>query len=159
MVPSVPSAFPTVRGFCGKVAGEMPPAIVDRIPPGCHNNVRWLVGHCLVSTERLILGFAGRPMVSPAGWEAYFAINTSPSDFDAGTPAWDALLAALAKSGEALLGELAALDPAEELPQPFDVPRAGLHFTTRGEMVAMATWHEATHVGQMMTYRNILTGG
>lgn len=136
----------------------MPVDIVDGIPTGCHNNLRWLVGHCLVSAERLVLGFAGRPLISPTVWEEYFAINTSPANFNGGTPGWDELLAAMGTSSEALLAELAGLDPAEELPRPFDAPSVGLHLTTRGDMVAMATWHEAMHVGQMMTYKNLLTG-
>jgi len=152
----VPTAFPIVRGFTSQTCGGLPAEIVDTIPAGCANNLRWLLGHCILSAERLMLWRAGRAMVSPEAWATYFTRDTSPANFDAATPAWPDLLTQLAVSADAINMELAHLDPEEELAEPFSAPRAGLHLTTRGEMVAMATWHEAMHLGQMNTYRRLL---
>ena len=152
----IPTSFQHVRGLTKSVLTQLPESITDQIPDGCSNNLRWLAGHILFAGEGLLLRLAGEAMELPAAWGNYFSRNTSPSDFDAETPAWGTILAAIEPSTERLLAELDRLDPAQRLPEPWRPASAPLVIETRGEALALATWHEALHVGQMMTYRNLL---
>lgn len=136
---------------------QVPPDIVDRIPPGCRNNIRWLAGHIALSTERLILKLAGEATFLPEEWVAWFSRDTSPADFTAATPAWPEILVALEESGAVVAAKLDEMDPARELVTPFRPQSAPIVAETVGAATAMALWHEGLHAGQIMTYRNILT--
>ena len=156
---TVPCVFDHVRGLLCQVVGETPADLADRIPPGCRNDLRWQLGHTILSAESLILGLAGEALAAPVEWRAWFARETSPGDFVADTPTWPDLRSALDTSTAALLKRLETLDPDETLSEPFAPRTAPIRIETRGGLVAMATWHEGLHLGQIMSYRNVLGKG
>ncbi len=144
------------RQLLGPYLAAAPLELVDRIPPGCKNNQRWLLGHVIGSTERLCLGLTGlgEPGL-PAGWLDWFGNGKSPADFTAATPDWAALQAELPASTARLEAALAGQDLSIALPEPW-APRGLVFASTRAEAVAFALWHEGLHHGQMMTYGNLL---
>lgn len=146
----------TTRQLVAHSLEAVPEAIVDTIPPGCKNNLRWLLGHVIGSTERLCLALTGLGEVGLAeGWAGWFGIGTSPADFTADTPDWAALRAELLASSARLETAVAGQDLSIALPEPW-APRGITFASTRGEAVAFALWHEGLHFGQMMTYGNLL---
>lgn len=155
----VPCLFDLVRGLTRRVAASLPGELADRCPPGCKNNLRWQLGHIIVSAEHLVFGLAREPRLTPEAWAKYFAINTSPADFDPGTPSWAELVEALESTSDELLARVAAVDATARLPEPFELRSIGYTIPTRGGTIAMAIWHEGLHTGQMMTYGHLLAEG
>ena len=47
-------------------------------PPGLQNTILWQAGHCYVVPERLIMGAAGLPAETPAGWFGVFDLVGFP---------------------------------------------------------------------------------
>lgn len=135
------------------------PALANRTPAGFRNNLRWQLGHLITVAETLLLGVAaGRRPAVPEAYRGWFANDTSPADFDAGTPDWPALRHELDASTERLAEVLRELDPAADLAQPL-APRPGLLLaTTVAGVVGYALWHEGHHGGRMACYHRLLGG-
>lgn len=147
----------TLRQILSDHVAGVDPAIVDQIPTGCNNNLRWQLGHVIGSTERhcLVLTGLGTLGLTP-GWTDWFGIRTAPADFTAATPDWPGLLAALADSTARIQAAVEGQDLDVPLAEPF-APRGTIVFaSTRAEAVAFALWHEGLHYGQIMTYCNVL---
>ena len=144
------------RQLVGHTLGDVPVGIADAIPPGCKNNLRWLLGHIIGSTERLCLGLTGLGEPGyPEGWLNWFGIGTSPADFAPQTPDWAGLLTELPASTARIQAVLEGADLSVPLAEPW-APRGVAFATNRLGAVNFALWHEGLHLGQMMTYGNIL---
>ncbi|WP_349408952.1 DinB family protein [Pseudalkalibacillus sp. SCS-8] len=116
----------------------------DIIPEGFPNNLRWQLGHILVSVEYLVFHQAGEKMNLPEGYAEMFSRGTSPKDWTTEPPKVDVLKAQLSEQ----MGRVRAtfdgrLD--EKLPEPF---KGGpFEFHTVGEMLLFALFHESEHIG------------
>lgn len=149
--------FPMIRRMLQLEAEEVDPAVVDLVPAGCRNSIRWHLGHALWSSEWLLLTLSNLPTTYPSKWQFWFGPGTSPADFAAATPDWPALLAALRVSTERLDQYLLTFDPEAELIHPMISEEHRIDVHTAFAAAIFAAGHEGCHYGQIAAYHRILT--
>ena len=149
--------FPMIRRMLQSEAEDLDPGLVDTIPPGCRNNIRWHVGHALWSSEWLMLTLSELPTTYPEKWQFWFGPGTSPTDFTPATPDWAALGEALLTSTARLEAYLAEFDPESELPHPMISEEHRIDVHTAFAATIFAAGHEGCHYGQIVAYHHLLT--
>ncbi len=121
----------------------------DVIPEGYSNNLRWNLGHILVSHAGLILPRIGVEVPFGKDYLESFNRGTSPGNWSAETPALDTLYKDLEEQVDLLKYHLKGrLD--EQLTEPF----AGL--STVGGLTGFAISHEAVHAGTVIGMKKAL---
>ena len=66
----------TVRGITEKTMKKIPEEILDIIPHGFNNNIRWNFGHIAFVQEKLVYGILGKEMNIPKEYEQLFCAGT-----------------------------------------------------------------------------------
>ncbi len=148
--------FPMIRRTLRLEVDALDPTVVDLVPAGCRNSIRWHVGHTLWSSEWLMLTLSNLPTTYPEPWQFWFAPGTSPADFTAATPEWPALITALDASTARLEEYLATFDPERELPHPMISEEHRIDVHTAFAATIFAAGHEGCHYGQILAYHRIL---
>ncbi|WP_044642487.1 DinB family protein [Risungbinella massiliensis] len=123
------------------------------IPKGFNNNIRWNVGHVLVSTDAMILTMAGFPSTLPEEWGQYFMRGTSPQNFTDETPT----LAELQEASQEQMRKLRALVEGKldtPLANPFELPKTTIY--TSGDGLTFCMFHEGLHMGQIQGIRKLV---
>ena len=156
MAETWPHFWHTGRGFLTRTVAGIPAELTEAYPPGCRNNLRWQLGHAVLSSEMLVCHRRGNSTTVPPAWVAWFGRDTSPADFTAETPSWAELTAALTASTAHLTAWLAVCDPTAALTEPLVAPQFGLDVRTVAQAVHFASAHEAIHFGQMAVYQRVL---
>ncbi|WP_336776450.1 DinB family protein [Paenibacillus sp. MMO-58] len=120
-------------------------AMLDRVPDGFNNNIRWNLGHIYVVQERFAFHFAGESVHLPDGFERWFAKGTKPGDWQE-----EGQLPKLADLLELLAGQPIRI--AEKLHDRIDEQVAvpfttgtGLTLHTIGEFLSYTLYHEGIH--------------
>jgi hypothetical protein len=117
----------------------------DVVPEGYNNSIRWNLGHILVATENLALGYAGLEMNVPNEYIQLFVPGTKPDDWKITPPTLEELKTLLTAQPEriklCLEGKL-----AQPLAKPFHIPGL-VEFQTVGENLNFALYHEGQHTG------------
>jgi len=147
-----------VRGRISGLVANTPAAVADDVPPNCRNSLRWQLGHIITVTERVAVGLSGAAVSYPEEWLRYFGPGTTVYNFDAGTPTWSDLVAALEASTEHMAATIPGLDLAAPLAVPFTPAAATLKIEFLWQAVAVAPLHDSAHMGMMRVYYRILTG-
>lgn len=145
-----------VREIVKRIAGGVDPNLADEIPDGCHNSLRWHLGHILITQDLLVLGLAGRPLTVPDEWRSWFAKGTSPADWNEATPGWQELRDQLEPMSQNILKHLGEIDLDLNLPKPYQTSTGPLLITVR-DVAHFSAMHEAIHAGIMMAYKRVLT--
>ncbi|SDW51531.1 DinB superfamily protein [Marininema mesophilum] len=120
--------------------------IADVIPKTSTNNIRWHLGHILVTQDQLLFGKLQENSGIPEHYIALFGRDTSPSNWKetGGVPSLKELHTLLDSQKDRITN--AFNDQLEKpLPKPFTVKSYTIE--TFGHMVAFATWHEGYHHG------------
>lgn len=113
------------------------------VPVGFSNNIRWNLGHILLSQDFLLFGPTGTPL--PPSYGALFAPGTKPADWQGDIPTLETL-AAQFKEQSARIKETLQSRLNESLPQPLSLGDKGtIH--TYGEMLLFTLYHEGMHMG------------
>lgn len=143
----------TMRFFLSKVTSEMTEEEANMIPKGFNNNIRWNVGHILVSTDAMVLTMAGFPSTLPAQWGQYFMQGTSPENFTEDTPTLAELLEA---SGQQPSKLRALVEGKLDTPlaKPFELPKTTLY--TSADAFTFCFVHEGLHLGQIQGIRKLV---
>lgn len=117
----------------------------DQIPQGFRNNIRWNVGHILVTYQLLIEHFAGKTVDSfPENYKGFFSPGTKPDDWGKDVPSLSDLKGQLQNQTDKLTSILSGtLD--EPAAKPFEVGSEKL--STVGEIVNFSIYHEGLHQG------------
>lgn len=134
----------TVRGITEQTMKKMPEEILDLIPKGFNNTIRWNFGHIAFVQEKLVFGLLGEEMNIPKGYEQFFGPGTKPAEWKDAPPSFTEIAETLAKQKtriqDFLQGRL-----HENLPTPF-TNRGGITFYTVGEVFLFSFYHEALHI-------------
>jgi len=150
------SLLETVRGktvqLGEKVASEHAD-LVDAIPDGFRNNIRWNLGHIAVVFDMLMHHPAGEQSVLPKPFSQSFAPNTSPSDWNEDTPTFQEVITQLREQPAGIKSHFSGR-LYEPLPKPFSL--AGQEFKTSGELLAFCLYHEGIHVGTINSQLKVL---
>lgn len=134
----------TVRAITEESIRKMPEALVDIIPPGYSNNIRWNFGHIVLVQERLVFFALGEKMGLPPQYETYFAAGTSPSEWTGTPPTLEEIAAEMASQKQRIKDFLSPR-LGEALPKPF-INKAGIQFNTVAETFLFSFFHEGMHL-------------
>lgn len=133
-----------IRGLTEKSIQQIPQELVDIVPTGFTNNIRWNFGHIAYIQEKLVFGVAGEKMILPEAYEVFFSAGTKPADWIGIPPTLEEisgeLIAQKQRIGNSLPGNL-----HKRLPKPF-TNKAGITFHTLGETFLFSFYHEALHM-------------
>ncbi|HEU5138699.1 MAG TPA: DinB family protein [Bacillales bacterium] len=140
------------RGWTVELLKTVPHGIVDEIPNGFRNNIRWNAGHILAGWDHTMFPAVGMERQLPLSYHLMFPRGSKPADWTEEPPSMDELIQRLEEQPqqieEACKGHLE--DPLEE---PF------LHMTTLGEMFVFHMAHENLHVGTINSMKKTLETG
>lgn len=125
----------------------------DVIPAGYNNNIRWNLGHILVSQDVFMYGPQCPHM--PESYPALFNMGSKPADWQGDIPSL-AVLTAQFREQSARIKEDFAHRLNEELPQPFPLGNTGTIYTF-GEAFLFSIYHESMHVSAIKALRKAIT--
>ncbi len=136
------------------VAADVTEQAADVIPPGFRNNIRWNLGHVLVTTELMICRRTGNTPDLPAGYQELFANGTSPADWKGAAPTLNELRFHL-QSQPARIEALLAGRLGSKLTETWS-PRNVFAIETVAQLLNFSTYHEATHIGFIKGLVNVV---
>ena len=125
----------------------------DIIPNGFHNNIRWNMGHILVTQDFFMYGPSCPHL--PASYPALFAPGTKPANWEGDIPSLATLAAQLEEQKTRIQEEFAGrLD--EKLPQPFQLGKKGT-MNTVGELLTFSLFHEGMHMNTFSLLNKVIS--
>ncbi|MBG9565080.1 DinB family protein [Brevibacillus agri] len=124
----------------------------DIVPEGFKNNIRWNIGHILLTQDYLLLGPA--KMNCPPSYAAMFSPGTKPADWQGNIPSLETLAAQL-KEQHARIKEQFQSRLNESLPKPFELGDKGV-MHTYGEIMVFTLFHEGMHIGMISSLRKAI---
>jgi hypothetical protein len=134
----------TVRGITEQTMKKIPVEVLDIIPHGFNNNIRWNFGHIAFVQEKLVYELLGEEMNIPKDYEQLFGAGTKPAEWQETPPLFTEIAEVLIKQKtrikDFLKGRL-----HENLTTPF-TNRGGITFYTVGEVFLYSFYHEALHI-------------
>jgi hypothetical protein len=141
--------FELSRSFFLKNVEEMNEEIAKIQPEGFNNNILWHVGHVLLTAEYFMFGYPEKSNHLPMNYIELFNRGTSPADWKGEVPALSDLTFQL-KDQIVRIKEI----PAERLQEKLE--KQIFDFTTFGELVNFAVFHETYHLGQMHAMKRVI---
>jgi uncharacterized damage-inducible protein DinB len=141
--------FELTRDFFLKNVEGMSAEMADIQPEGFNNNIRWHVGHVLVTAEYFMFGYPEKSTVLPANYIGLFNRGTSPADWEGEVPTLQELTAQL-KDQLDRIKQIPAERFQDQLKQPF----FGLN--TVAELAVFSNYHETYHSGQINAMKKVI---
>lgn len=128
--------------------------IVHVIPPGFKNNLLWNFAHIFVSQDILMYSFLNEKYSLPAHYQELFMMGSSPEKWTVEPPTLAEIRTHLIEQPtrmiEAFSGRL-----NEKGDKPFKLGPT-VTFTTLGEILGFANFHEGTHQGTINSMKRAL---
>lgn len=139
------------RGWTVQVLKTIPEDIIDEVPDGFNNNIRWNAGHILVGWDHTMFPAVGKERQMPLSYHLMFPRGSKPDDWTEKPPSLDEIIQRLeTQPNEIIEASKGRLD--DKLEEPF------LHITNLGEMVVFHMNHETLHAGTIKSMYRILRG-
>lgn len=132
-----------VRGLTMKVFERIPEEVMDVVPGGFNNSIRWNLGHIAYIQDRHVYIAAEEPIGLPDSFEQYFKPGTKPADWIGAPPTLSEIKEALATQ-PARIKQSREGQLHEALPKPY-TNLLGVTFYTKGELLLFNFYHEALH--------------
>ena len=142
MSESVKKQFSLSRNLFLKEVAGLDRGIVEVQPEGFNNTIHWMVGHVLTVAEQFLFNYPKKSAHLPESYIHLFGNGTKPGDWSGDVPSFDELIEQL-KEQHLRMQEIPDDAFAVVLKKPI------LGFETFGELVNMAAFHEANHLGQI----------
>jgi uncharacterized damage-inducible protein DinB len=142
------------RSFTLKALSIAPSSMLDEMPGGAVNNLRWHFGHIYTAQCLLINSFTDFETDLQSHYKTYFGPKTSPSDWKGQPPSKEEMFKLLADQPakvKSLLSGKAHL-PAKK---PF---KTGTHgdLTSIEDILRFAVFHEGQHIGAIKMLLRVL---
>jgi hypothetical protein len=142
------------RRYLSALIDDIPDDRMTAQPGGVVNHPAWHLGHLAYVSDRFAT-MLGQPPTLEA-WKERFSPGTTPGPDRAAYPAKAELLRALDGRRDALAAAFARATP-EDLAKPNPVAAIAPFHPTVGHMILFGmTCHEATHLGQLATWRKAM---
>ncbi len=133
-----------IRAITLKTLEPIEEEVIDYIPTGYSNSIRWNLGHILIVQDQLATHFAGVESQLPSNYITLFGNRTKPSDWDIEPPSLAMLAFDLERQTQRIQETLG--HRLEEAAKKIFV-RLGYEMTTIGELLNFSLHHEGIHVG------------
>ena len=127
----------------------IPDEIVDQIPPGHNNSIRWNVGHILVGWDHTIFPAVNLERQMPLSYHLMFPRGSKPEDWTEQPPAMAQLMKQLEE--QAIVIEKVCKGHLEQL-----LEESFLGMKTLGDMVVFHMNHENLHMGIIKSMKQML---
>ena len=138
--------FGRTRAAIVKTLKGVSPEALDVVPEGFNNNIRWQLGHILVTAELFL--FKGQEKLS-ASYNTLFGPGSKPANWAGDVPSIATLL-------EQLNEQLARIQEVDTTTFEIKLEKPFIGNETVGELAAMGAFHEAMHVGQIQALKQIV---
>lgn len=127
----------------------------DVMPATWRNNLRWHLGHLVVTPRLLTVGLFQEPLGVADNYKRWFAKGTSPADWGADTvPSFDRLLEEVEDLSAALFEELDGRADAP-FPAPYTTS-VGVELASPLEALSFSLAHDGIHIGMIFALRRAL---
>lgn len=123
--------------------------LLNIIPTGFHNNIRWNMGHLYLDQYLWIEALTKDKHKELDHFTNWFGFGTSPDHFDEKTPSFDALKMLLAQQPEQLKEQY-----GHRLMEVFPPIEMGMQ--TIEQVLLRTIFHEGMHVQAILTIHRIL---
>lgn len=127
----------------------IPEEIVDQIPRGHHNSIRWNTGHILVGWDNTMFPAVYEERQMPLSYHLMFPSGSTPEHWTEQPPSMDTLIAQLEE--QTTFVEQACRGHLDEPPK-----ESFLGMITIGEMVLFHMNHESIHMGIIKSMKQML---
>lgn len=138
-----------------EVADGLTPEQLLAVPKGFRNNILWNLGHLVVSQQVLCYVKSGLPARAPAYLTPLFGKGTGPAQWTASHVAIDPVeIKTWVKDTVALL----RTDLEQHAFKSYEAYQtsAGPVLTNIGEALTYVLWHEAQHLGVILSLRKLV---
>jgi uncharacterized damage-inducible protein DinB len=138
-----------VRSVTLKALQSTSEQLADEIPQGFKNNIRWNLGHIYVIHELLTHYFSGDTPQIPTNYDLLFNRATTPNNWERELPPptlkeiSNHLTTQTDRIESGLKGRL-----FEVTTKSFQ-PTKDITYSTIGELLNFAVWHEGNHIGSI----------
>ncbi|WP_337102901.1 DinB family protein [Paenibacillus sp. YIM B09110] len=134
-----------IRNLTIKAVEGISEALLDTVPEGFNNNLRWNLGHIYLVQEKFAFHFSGDTVQLPESFERLFARGTKPADWKEEPPALEVLLEMLAEQPKRIQSLLQGR--LDEAVTPTYTTGSGVQLSTIGEFLTFTLYHEGMHLG------------
>lgn len=143
-----------IRRNTVKLIEDLEEMILNKIPTGFSNHLRWQLGHIYTVQERLAFAYAKEPLLLPDGYLEWFGNGTKPSEWTGEPPSLDDLRSMLLNQSSRIK-EAFEYRLDEVVEKPFKTS-SGLVLETIGELLSFSLYHEGMHFDRMKVYKKLL---
>ncbi|WP_342527850.1 DinB family protein [Chryseomicrobium sp. FSL W7-1435] len=150
MEPYLASHLDTVRSLTVKVLDTTPEELLDVVPPGYSNSIRWNLGHIVYVQERLAYEVAGKDIHLPDQYARLFAAGTKPADWNETPPSIEEIRQQLVDQSARIKASHQS-DLNTPLSHPF-TNKSGITFDTVGGCLLFSCFHEGLHLDTIRHY-------
>lgn len=133
----------TIRDLTLKLFDDIPEEVMDLVPEGFNNSIRWNLGHIAFVQDRHVNQSVGEPLRLSEDFEQFFKPGTKPADWVGEPPSLREIKEALA-SQPAQIRQSREGQLDEALPKPY-TNLMGITFYSKGELLLFNFYHEAMH--------------
>lgn len=137
------------RNWTVEFLRTIPEEVIDQIPSGHNNTIRWNVGHILVGWDHTIFTVLKKERQLPLSYHLMFPSESRPEDWKEQPPTMKQLIMDLEEQA-ITINQVCKGHLSEPLKTPF------LGMATLGEMVVFHMNHESLHMGIIKSMRQIL---
>lgn len=131
-----------VRSVTIRAVESLSEQLLDTIPEGFNNNVRWNLGHIYLVQEKFAFHFAGEPVQLPESFDRLFGRGTKPAEWNEEPPTREQLLQMLTDQPKRIHESLH--NRLGEQVKPYTTG-SGLTLSSIGEFVNFTLYHEGMH--------------
>ncbi len=132
-------------------------AKADVIPAGWNNNIRWHIGHLVVTPRRLTSLMLGEPLSLPEAYNGWFAKGTSPRDWGtAPVPPLEQLIGEMRTEMEKVFAEMQPRF-AMSFPKAYETS-VGIMLHSPGDALMMNYMHDGIHLAMLLALGRALKG-
>lgn len=130
-------------------------AQADVVPPTWNNNMRWQVGHLVVTPRLLVFGLAGKDLGVPGEYRGWFAKGSGPAAWEgAPVPPLGDLLREMTDGMEPVFEEVRA-NGGVAFAEPYQTS-AGAVLRSPRESLLFSLVHDGIHLGSALALRRAL---
>lgn len=120
-------------------------------PEGFNNNIRWHIGHLLVTSESFMFGYPKKSTNIPVEYASLFNMGTNPAAWEGEVPSIQELSKCLKEQAKRIN---AIPEDFFEQKLPFKFPLDGIE--KYSDLYALMLHHESEHLGQMKAMKRAI---
>lgn len=123
---------------------EIPEDLLEIIPEGFNNNIKWNAGHLVSAYDGIVMRTINEKAICPSEFSLFFGKDTSPQDWNEEVPSMETITCMLKKQLNILEDKT-----KHRLDESIAAPFLGMEKVS--ELVLYGITHEALHLGHIIS--------